>query len=187
MSRWSSSRSDDYLMRISSSFSAKSEELTSKSVASRCRRGAAMWGRRWDTEVVLHHMIRNLCGSRNPAAVCMGIPGGARKTFLNLSMGDTAVWQRALHIAQAKESRRTRWHSYKTQVDNSWVVAHNPKFMRINANVGSSFPGSKKTFLSTDTVEKEDQNGLRYPVELLTSFLVVHPCQSTVFNSQKGS
>ncbi len=45
----------------------------------------------------------------------------------------------------------------------------NSRLIDINAKVWSRFPGSYKTFLSADTVEREDQNGLRYPVEILNS------------------
>ncbi len=43
------------------------------------------------------------------------------------------------------------------------------RLIDINTKVGSRFPGSYKTFLSADSVEDEDQNGLRYPAELLNS------------------
>ncbi len=56
------------------------------------------------------------------------------------------------------------------QSDLGWLISRtilstkNSGLIRINAKVGSY-----KTFLSSHTVEVEDQNELRYPVELLNS------------------
>ncbi len=41
--------------------------------------------------------------------------------------------------------------------------------IEINAKVGSRFPEIYKTVLSADSVEDEDQNGLRYSAELFNS------------------
>ncbi len=57
----------------------------------------------------------------------------------------------------------------------SWLTsrailsAKTSRLIEINAKVGSRFPGGYKTFLSADSVEDEDSNGLRYPAELLNS------------------
>ncbi len=59
------------------------------------------------------------------------------------------------------------------QSDAGWFTLRailstkNSRLIEINTKVGSMFPGSFKTFLSAGTVEEDDQNSFRYPVEVL--------------------
>ncbi len=59
--------------------------------------------------------------------------------------------------------------------DVSWLSSRailftkNSRLIEINAKFGSRSRGSYKAFLGADSVEDEDQNGLRYPAELLNS------------------
>ncbi len=62
----------------------------------------------------------------------------------------------------------------------------NYRLIEINAIVGSRFPGSYITILSADTVEDEDQNGLRYPVELLNILIGRASLAKHGIQSKKG-
>ncbi len=59
------------------------------------------------------------------------------------------------------------------QSDAGWLTLRailstkNSRLIEINTKVESMFPGSFKTFLSAGTVEEDDQNSFRYPVEVL--------------------
>ncbi len=89
-------------------------------------------------EVLLQHMIHNPCGSHNPAAVCMG-DWGCKKNFPKPFRSETQQSESEHYISYRRripeEGGETAIRPVRGNpgqlVDNSWVVAYNPKLMRI--------------------------------------------------------
>ncbi len=89
-------------------------------------------------DLVLQRMIHNSCGSHYPAAVCMG--DRCKKNFPKDFRSDDPTNLKVITTyrtgegVQKKEVRRKREQfagTPKQQVDNSWVLAYNPKLMRM--------------------------------------------------------
>ncbi len=87
---------------------------------------------------MLQHMIHNPCGSHNPAALCMG-DRGCKKNFPKPFRSETQQSESEQYIPYRRRSpeeggetatRPVRGNS-EQRGDNSWVVAHNPKLMRM--------------------------------------------------------
>ncbi len=72
--------------------------------------------------------------------------------------------------------------------DVSWLTSrailstNKSRLIEMNAKVGSRFSGSYKTFLSADSVEQEDKNGLIYRAELVNKRNGGSSCRNTEFN-----
>ncbi len=88
-------------------------------------------------DLVLQHVIQNSCGSQYPAAVCMGdrcknnFPKDFRSETQQSESDHYISYRRRSPEEGGETATRTVRGNPKQQVDNSWVLAYNPKLMRM--------------------------------------------------------